>query len=122
MKTGLFAAVSLSLLAPVALPSAALAQPGYGWRGDDRHWDPSGSYREDRQYDRRMRRNDRIYRGGDGRYYCRRNNGTTGLVVGGVGGAVAGGVIGGGTLGTLIGAGAGALLGRAIDRGHVHCR
>lgn len=48
--------------------------------------------------------------------YCRRSGGTTGAIVGGVGGAVAGKVIAGGTLGTLVGAGAGALLGRHIER------
>ncbi|MEO6248101.1 MAG: glycine zipper 2TM domain-containing protein [Sphingomicrobium sp.] len=48
--------------------------------------------------------------------YCRRSGGTTGAIVGGVGGAVAGNVIAGGTVGTLVGAGAGALLGRHIER------
>ena len=34
-----------------------------------------------------MRNNDRVYRGNDGRYYCRRSDGTTGLLIGaGVGG------------------------------------
>jgi hypothetical protein len=36
-------------------------------------------YRDGRYYQpRRLTRNDRIYRGGNGRYYCRRNDGTTG--------------------------------------------
>ena len=48
--------------------------------------------------------------------YCKRRGGTTGAIVGGVGGAVAGNVIAGGTVGTLVGAGAGALLGRHIER------
>ncbi len=48
--------------------------------------------------------------------YCRRHGGTTGAVVGGVGGALAGRAIAGGTAGTLIGAGAGALLGRHVER------
>ena len=56
------------------------------------------------------------------RTYCKRNDGTTGLVIGAVGGGVLGNVIGGGTLGTLLGAGGGALLGRSIDRGKVRCR
>jgi outer membrane lipoprotein SlyB len=61
----------------------------------------------------------REWRGRDGRTYCRRSNGTTGLVVGGVAGALVGnGVAGRGdkTLGTVIGGVAGALGGRAIDR------
>ena len=50
---------------------------------------------------------------------CRKPNGTTGLVVGGVAGALLGRTIdtsGDRTIGTLGGAAAGALAGRAIDR------
>jgi len=48
---------------------------------------------------------------------CRYSSGTTGLIVGGVGGAVIGDkVIGGGVLGPVVGAAGGALAGRAIDR------
>ncbi|WP_315762282.1 glycine zipper 2TM domain-containing protein [Sphingomonas sp. Y38-1Y] len=92
------------------------------WRGDQRDWEPSRSYREGRYRERRLGRNDRIYKGRDGRAYCRRNDGTTGLVVGAVGGGVLGNLVGGGTLGTLLGAGGGALLGREVDRGGVRCR
>ncbi len=59
------------------------------------------------------------WRGKDGRLYCRRTDGTTGLIVGGIGGALIGRTIdtrGDRTLGTLGGAAAGALLGREIDR------
>lgn len=59
------------------------------------------------------------WRGKDGRTYCRRTNGTTGLIVGGVGGALLGRTIdtsGDRTLGTLGGAALGALAGREIDR------
>lgn len=62
----------------------------------------------------------REWRGRDGRTYCRRPNGTTGLIVGGAAGALAGRAVdtrGDRTVGTLVGAGAGALLGREIDRG-----
>jgi hypothetical protein len=49
--------------------------------------------------------------------HCRYSSGTTGLIVGGVGGAVIGDkVIGGGVLGPIVGAAGGALAGRAIDR------
>jgi len=58
----------------------------------------------------------REWRGRDGRTYCRKSDGTTGLVIGGVGGAVLGNAVGGGLLGTIGGAAAGALAGRAIDR------
>jgi len=83
-------------------------------------------YRDGRYYQpRRLGRNDRVYRGGNGRYYCRRNDGTTGLIVGGLAGGAFGNIIAGGgsrLLGTLIGAGGGAVLGRAVDRGQVVCR
>lgn len=95
----------------------------YRWRDTDRNWDPSSNYREGRRdRERRLGRNDRIYKGRDGRAYCRRNDGTTGLVIGGIGGGVLGNLVGGGTLGTLLGAGGGALLGREVDRGNVRCR
>lgn len=83
-------------------------------------------YRADGKYQtRRLGRNDRIYRGGDNRYYCRRSDGTTGLIIGGLAGGLLGNSLAGGgsrTLGTLLGGGAGALLGRSIDRGQVQCR
>jgi outer membrane lipoprotein SlyB len=72
------------------------------------------------QADAQRRYKYREWRGKDGRTYCRKNNGTTGLVVGGVAGALLGRTIdtsGDRTLGTLGGAAAGALAGRAIDRG-----
>lgn len=51
------------------------------------------------------------------RKYCRRSNGTTGLVAGGVAGALVGhSVLGHGVLGTVGGAVGGAVAGRAIDR------
>ncbi len=62
----------------------------------------------------------REWRGRDGRRYCRKPNGTTGLVVGGVAGALVGRTVdtrGDRTLGTLIGGAAGALAGREIERG-----
>nr|WP_253201273.1 glycine zipper 2TM domain-containing protein [Sphingomonas quercus] len=83
-------------------------------------------YRDGRYYrTRTLSRNDRIYRGGDGRYYCRRDDGTTGLILGGVLGGVLGNALDNGrssTLGTVLGAGGGALLGREVDRGGVKCR
>ncbi len=103
------------------------------WRRyDHNHPDPRyGDYRADRYYRqgnqpaRRLAANDRIYRGADNRYYCRRNDGTTGLIVGALGGGVLGNVIAPGgskTLGTILGGGAGGLLGRSIDRKNVSCR
>ena len=83
-------------------------------------------YRDGRYYQpRRLGANDRIYRGRDNRYYCRRSDGTTGLVIGAIGGGVLGGAIASGgsnTLGVLLGGLGGGLLGRSIDRNNVTCR
>lgn len=64
---------------------------------------------------RRKRHQYREWRGRDGRTYCRRSDGTTGLVIGAVGGALLGTAVDAG-VGTAIGAVGGALAGRAIDR------
>jgi len=80
----------------------------------------SGNYYQDRQ----LGYNDRIYRGQNNQYYCRRPDGTTGLIIGGVAGAVLGRIIAPGgsrTIGTILGGAAGALGGRAIERGNVRC-
>jgi len=86
-------------------------------------------YRDGRYYrERRLSYNDRIYAGRDGRYYCRRNDGTTGLIIGAGVGALAGHAIDDGrssTLGTIIGAIAGGAVGREIDRSNsrdLRCR
>jgi hypothetical protein len=142
MKKHLIAALmSVAVVAPTMMPTAATAQRyedrrdnndrrfnndrrgnDRNWRGDDRNWDPSRSYQNGNYRERRLSRNDRIYRGKDGRAYCKRNDGTTGLVIGALGGGALANLIGGGTLGTLAGAGGGALLGRSVDRGNVKCR
>jgi hypothetical protein len=93
---------------------------------------PRGGYFADRYYvdrptysERVLASNDRVYVGQDGRYYCRRPDGTTGLIVGGIAGGALGAVISPGgseTLGALLGAAGGALAGRAIERDQVRCR
>ncbi len=137
--------LALTLAAAAAIPAApAFAAtnlqanvPGHAWsaetahqyrydryRGDrygGRYWD-----RSQRRYyaERRMGRNDRIWQR-DGRYYCRRNDGTTGLVVGAALGGILGNSIAGRgdrTLGTILGVTGGGLLGRELDRGNVRCR
>jgi outer membrane lipoprotein SlyB len=68
------------------------------------------------------------WRGSDGRTYCRKPNGTVGLVVGGAAGALVGREIdknGSRTTGTVLGAAVGALLGRHVQRnviGNRRCR
>ncbi len=94
-------------------------EPGTGRYYADRYY-RSGSY----YADRRLSRYDRVYRGYDGRYYCRRNDGTTGLIIGAGIGALLGNQLnigGSTTLSTIIGGAAGAVLGREISRGGVRC-
>ena len=63
--------------------------------------------------------------GRDGRTYCRKADGTTGAIIGGVAGGVIGHEVAGRgdrTLGTLLGAGIGVVGGRAIERRRrTHC-
>jgi uncharacterized protein YcfJ len=127
------------MAAAAAVPAApALAQYDYNHNGRydryDRRMDDNRYYHGSRYYDRthkryyrerRLTRNDRIWRGRDGRYYCRRSDGTTGLIVGAALGGILGNSIAGRgdrTLGTILGMAGGGLLGREIDRGDVRCR
>lgn len=69
--------------------------------------------------------NGRIWQDSNGRYRCKRPDGTVGLIVGGAGGALIGRAIdtkGERATGTIIGAAAGALIGRKIDRSRVKCK
>ena len=118
------AILALGMAGPLAVSAPSLAQHrDYRWQGDRNNgWDPSAHYRAGRHRERRLGRNDRIYRGRDNRYYCRRSDGTTGLVVGALAGGLLGNALGGDTLSTLLGAGGGAALGSSIDRGNVRCR
>lgn len=93
----------------------------YDRRDNRRVYDSQGRYYEPR----RVSRNDRVWRGNDGRYYCKRDNGTTGLIIGAAGGALVGRAIdtrGERATGTILGAVIGGLLGREIDRGDAYCR
>ncbi|OYU35896.1 glycine zipper 2TM domain-containing protein [Novosphingobium sp. PASSN1] len=121
------AAVTAALGAAATLGAApALADPpswapAHGRRAHDGEYDRYGRYAEPRPISSR----ERVWRGRDGRYYCKRNNGTTGLVIGAVGGALIGRTIdtrGDRTVGTLLGAAGGALLGREIERSGSRCR
>ena len=67
----------------------------------------------------------RYWRGDDGRYRCKKSNGTTGLLIGGAAGALIGRAIdtdGSRTTGTIVGAAAGALLGREVERSRSRAR
>ena len=98
----------------------------YGWR-DGNDWEPSRYYRDDSSYqERRLTAEDEVYRGQDGRYYCRRLDGTTGLVIGaGVGALIGRGIDTRGerTTGTVVGGVLGALIGREVERNNdMRCR
>lgn len=87
--------------ASVVIPATMIAPAGPAEARRHRHYEP------------------RVYQGRDGRTYCRHSDGTTGLIVGGVGGALLGNSIAGRgdkTLGAVLGGVAGAFGGRAIDR------
>jgi hypothetical protein len=98
-------------------------------RDDDRDRDRDRAYyyyRDDHRHHARrvVRYDEMVYRGDDGRYYCHRSDGTTGLVVGAVAGGLLGNQLARGrsaALGTLLGAGAGALIGQAIEKDSVYC-
>lgn len=95
----------------------------HGHRHYDRH--RSRDYRQV-YYDEPVYRDTRVWRGRDGRYYCSRKDGTTGLLIGAAVGGLAGHEIAGRngdrTLGAILGAAGGAILGRSIDRSSSRCR
>ena len=118
------AALAALLAAPVA---AQTTDNDYRWNGDrDSDWDPAHHYSRTDREQRELAAEDRVYRGSDGRYYCKRSDGTTGLIIGAAGGGLLGNIIDGGhnrVAGTLIGGALGALAGRAIDQNSdIRCR
>ena len=102
--------VTLGLAAAMlALPLMAPAQAAKNDRREDhsRYYDQQGNY------------SGPTWRGSDGRMYCRKRDGTTGLIVGAAAGALIGRSIdrrGDRTTGTVVGAVAGAVIGREIER------
>ncbi len=130
MLKPLIAAVSLMALAAPAFADPPRHAPAHGKRAKDaQRWDaryPERYYvRDDRHYKpRRLTRDDYVYRGNDGRYYCRRSDGTTGLVLGAIAGGTLGNVIAPGEnklIGSLVGGSLGAIIGKSLDDG-VECR
>ncbi len=102
------------------------AGPGYGPgpRAEER-WDATHYYHDGNYQERVMNRDERVYYGRDGRYYCKRPDGTAGLIVGGIAGGVLGNAIAPGgskTLGTLLGAAGGAAVGNAVATDNTRCR
>lgn len=90
-----------------------------GWHAEQ-FYQPGGNYRPVV-----LGRNDQVWRGYDNRYYCRRSDGTTGLIIGGLAGGTLGNVLAPGgskLLGSIIGGSLGAVIGNSIDRNRVVCR
>ena len=110
MRKLILAAAAIAVAAPMAPASA-----------DPPPWAPAHGRRAK---ERTLTSRDVVWRGDDGRYHCRRDDGTTGLVVGVAVGAVLGRALDGGSqrvVGTILGGAAGALIGREIDRGELRC-
>ena len=130
MRTKILGLAAIAGVAPMLL-GGCTGSYGADYRAEhDRA--PSGSYyaeqhyRDDPRYqERRLSSNDEVYVGRDGRYYCKRSDGTAGLIVGGIAGGILGNAIAPGgskTLGTLLGAAGGAAVGSSIDKDNVRCR
>ena len=100
MRNLVLAVSALTLTVP-AIPTAAVAQSYGTYQG-------------------------KTWRGSDGRLYCKKPNGTTGLIVGGAAGVLAGRAIdtrGSRMTGSILGAAVGALVGRHVERNVVSkCR
>ena len=109
MRKAILGLAAVTMAVPAISVPAMAREPG----NYSRYYDSQGYY------------NGPTWRGQDGRRYCRRSNGTTGLIVGGAGGALIGRAIdtrGERTTGTILGAVAGALIGREIQRSRSRCR
>ncbi len=121
MKKSILALAAATMVVPT---TAVLADPpphAKAWGHKKKGYKNYDRYR-DAQY---IRDDARVWRGDDDRYYCRRGDGTTGLIIGAAAGGLAGREIAGRgdrTLGAILGAAGGALLGREIDRSRYRCR
>ncbi|MGP1352969.1 MAG: glycine zipper 2TM domain-containing protein [Parasphingopyxis sp.] len=115
MRTEIFASAALAAAA-FAAPAAAAD----GWSAPQQGFTQIAYYDDDDDDYYRGR----VWRDRHGRYRCRRDDGTVGLLVGGGVGALIGREIDGGrnrATGTIIGGVAGALIGREIDRSDSRC-
>lgn len=133
MRSNFLTVVAMAGVAAVSLAGCTEYGDAYGSSYRSGYDAPPGTpyyadhyYKDDARYrERRMHENENVYVGNDGRYYCKRSDGTTGLIVGGIAGGALGNMIAPGgskTLGTLLGAAGGAAAGAAIDRKNVRCR
>ena len=126
------------LIATMAAATAITSVPAFG---DPPSWAPAhGRRHHDRErYDRDRDDRDgyrnqdyrtadngvRYWRGDDGHYYCKRGDGTIGLLAGAALGDLLGRAVdtrGERVTGTVLGAAAGALIGNELAQGRTRCR
>ena len=128
MKKTLLGLTALAIAVPTMTATPAAAQRNGYYQDHGRY---ERSYRDSRyrDYDRRGYYTGRTWRDNRGQYRCRRSDGTTGLLIGAVGGALVGRTIdtrGDRSAGTLLGAVVGGLIGNEISkdkgRGRYRCR
>jgi len=118
MKT-IFRNSALALVAAgmaVSVPAAARDHHRYEQSYRDRYGYDTRYYGRG-YHSERITSHTRTWRGNDGRYYCRKSDGTTGLIIGAAAGALLGRAVDGGynhTTGTLLGGVVGALLGKTV--------
>jgi hypothetical protein len=144
MRTTILAAAAAAMVLPVAAPAIAKPPPwapahGYRDKHDDR--------RDYRRYERQRQQayaqqryyaqqgynggyqptyytsgnGIRYWQGDSGQYYCRRSNGTTGMIIGAAAGALLGNRVVGGTTATIVGGVAGAVIGKQLEQGRARC-
>jgi len=133
MRNLLLSIAAASLIVPAGAvladpPAHAKAYGHHKQKHKNKHRDQHDSRYDDRgRYSepQRLGNNDRIWRGDDGRYYCRRDNGTPGLLVGGSVDNMVDRRYRDGrerTVGSILEATGSALFGREINRGGLRCR
>ena len=134
MKKILIGLTALAIAVPTMAATPAAAQRGYQDNGRyERDYRDGRSHRNERRYsnnyDRNGYYNGRTWRDNRGQTRCQRADGTTGLLIGAVGGALVGRTIdtrGDRSAGTLLGAVVGGLIGNEIgkdgNRGRYRCR
>jgi len=115
-------ALAASSVALTAVPAEARHHQRYEqYQSYDRYGQNAyGNGYNNAYYGEPVYQNTRVWQGRDGSYYCRKKDGTTGLIVGAAAGALLGHEVGGyrnGTVGTIIGGALGALIGKQVAQG-----
>lgn len=119
-------ALAASSVALTAVPAEAKDNKRHRYEQSQRYdryynaYDDGYDGRYQRSYAEPIYADTRVWQGQNGQYYCRKKDGTTGLIIGGAVGALLGRAIdsrGDRTLGTIIGGAAGALLGQRVVQG-----